>query len=86
MKTLNEVKQALAAQKANWLASTTLWSDFSTDFEPGNRMHAEAVQHDFLEESDVVDSFQPDDTDEIGIAEELRSDCLADTLQAMDLN
>ena len=86
MKMLTEVKLALLTQKNNWLTSTVNWADFDTDFEAGNKKHREAVINDFLEENDVVDFFEPENTDEIGIAEELRTDCLAETLQAMDLN
>ena len=85
MKTLTEVKEALSAQKAMWLASTTIWSDFDADFEAGNRKHHESVEFDFLTENDVVDSFDPENSDDIGVAEELRSECLFDTLQAMGL-
>lgn len=85
MKTLSEVKAALSAQKSTWLKSTTLWSDFDADFETGNRMHAESVKHDFLEENDVVDHFETDDSDDIGVAAELRQQAMEDTLQAMDL-
>lgn len=85
MKTLAEVKTALAAQKSIWLASTTIWSDFDADFDAGNRKHRESVEFDFLTENDAVDSFDPENSDDIGVAMELRSECLHETLRAMCL-
>ena len=87
MKTLNEVKSALKAQKSNWLNSTTLWSDFSDDFETGMRQHKESIEHDFLTENDVVDQIEvcDENSELIGKAMEERTECLFDTIQALDL-
>ena len=87
MNNLNAVKEALKAQKATWLNRTTLWSDFSEDFEVGMRQHKEAVEFDFLTENDVVDQIDvcDENCDLIGEAQELRSEILLDTIQALDL-
>lgn len=87
MNTLFEVKAALKTQQQKWLDSTTIWSDFSDDFETGMRQHKEAVEYDFLTENDVVDSIEScdDNADMIDEAEVLRSDCLYDTLKSLDL-
>lgn len=85
MKTLDEIRDALARQKQVWLGSTTNWMDFDVDFEVGNRKHRESIEFDFLTENDVVDVFTPELSDDIGVAEYLRRECLFDTLQALDL-
>lgn len=87
MITLNEVKSALKAQKSAWVKSTTLWSDFSEDFETGMKQHKEAVEFDFLTENDVVDAIEQCEvnSDLIAEAEALRSECLYETLQAIGL-
>ena len=82
---MNNFKQALQAQKNTWLKSTVLWSDFSDDFEIGMRKHREAIEFDFLTDNDQCDFFTFDNEDHIALSLELRSDCLFDTLQALDL-
>ena len=87
MTNLHAVKEALKAQKATWLNSTTLWSDFSEDFENGMRQHKEAVEFDFLTENDVVDQIEvcDENCDLIAEAQELRSECLYETIQELEL-
>mgnify|MGYP003677510084 CR=1 FL=1 len=86
MKTLAEVRIAVEAQKKKWLESPISVSDFDAVFENGEAILRGLVEQDFLEENDVVDKFESDCADIICEAEMLRSDCLADTLQAMNLN
>lgn len=88
MENITEVKAALEAQKTTWIQSTTLWSDFSSDFETGMRQHKEAVGHDFLTENDVVDQIEASEANAelIDNARDLRSEALYDTIQSLDLN
>jgi len=83
MKTLIALENELNEQKAMWLSSTTLWSDFSEEMEEGLRMHKEAVEFDFLTENDKTDLFDNDDL--MDKALDMRSECLYETLQSMDL-
>lgn len=84
----HKIINALADQKKIWLASATLWSDFSEDFEDGNRKHREAIEDDFLQENDAVDKVDERDDDLCDVldaAMELRSECLYETLKEKGL-
>ena len=83
MKTLRELELELKAQKKIWLESTTIWSDFSDDFETGMRQHKEAIEFDFLTENDKTDHFE--NSDLMGHALDLRAEYLQDTIVALDL-
>ena len=83
MKLLNELELALKAQKKIWLVSTTVWSDFSDDFETGVRQYREAIEFDFLTGNDKTDHFENNDL--MGQALDLRTEYLQDTIAALDL-
>ena len=87
MKNINEIELALKEMRKTWLESTTLWSDFSADYETGLRQWREAVEYDFLSINDPVSDIEEteENCDLIADAMEMRSEYLYDTLQSMDL-